>query len=298
MKKDEIIQTLRSEAEAYTPKPAIDVSAARALPVPEGEVIAASKTRKILVPVLCALLGVLLLLVALFPVFFRENSVTTLVISINPSAEFTLENGKVSKTKPLNRDAVLLLNGQDFTGKTAKEACLTFATLASERNLIGPDGVRIRVSGGKVGKIEKDIHAALDTLFSVGELDDETFNSLLGGYDEDEIEKFGDYLTKQYADKKSEYLQKAKELLASYKGDVETLDLSDRQAIEAFNKKYLLLGEDFLIEEDEDDDFDEIKEDLSEECDEMLKLLERNSEKAFEELFEGFLELLEEGYDD
>lgn len=303
----EIIEMLRREAEEHTPDRLAQIEAARGS-MPAGapaEVAAIPLHRKAaLISALSALLGIMLLLLILLPVLLHGGGegtdLTTLVVSINPSAEFTLENGTVTRTRPLNRDAAVLLAGQDFTGKTAEEACLGFATLAGKRNLIGTDGVRIRVTGKDEKKITDGIHAALDTLFAVGELDDAALDGLMGSYDEDAMEKFDDYLFREYEGKREDFLARARELLESYPSDVRALDLSDRAAVEAFNRKYLALGEDLLVEldDDDDDDAEELREELLEECEELLFLMERDPEEAFEEMFEEFLEMIEEGYED
>lgn len=298
MNEREMTERLRKEAEEHTPDVTLDLGAARA-EAPSGGAIVLSRRKPAVISVLAAALGVLLLLAILLPVLLpRGGGYATLVISINPSAEFTIEDGKVSRTRPLNRDAAVLLAGSDLNGMTAEDACLTFVRLAEKRNLIGADGVRIRVSGKGGSSIEESVHGALDALFSVGELDDDALDVLLGGYNEEEMEHFEDYVANSYGDKKKEYLEKAMQLLETYKDDVEALDFADRAAVERFNKTYLLLGEDFLVEDDEDDDPEEIRKDLLEEYEEIVRLARRDPDEAFEELFDGFLELMEEDYDD
>ena len=54
----------------------------------------------------------------------------------------------------------------------------------------------------------------------------------------------------------------------------------------------------FLVEDDEDDGPEEIRRELLEEYEEIVRLIERDRDEAFEELFDGFLELMEEDYDD
>ncbi len=296
----ELFERLRREADEHTPDVKVDVRAARVQP-PQGEVVAAARSRKAaLISVLSALLGIILLLAILLPVLLGGGGggkYGTLVISINPSAEFTIEDGKVTRTRALNRDAAILLEGNTWDGLTAEDACLTFAQLAEKRNLIGADGVRIHASGKDGNSIAASVHGALDALFAVGDLDEAALASLLGSYDEEEMERFEAYVTHSYSAKKTEYLERAKALLTTYRADLLALDLADRAAAEAFNTKYLLLGEDFLIEFDDDDE-DEILEDLLEEYEEISALLARDPDEAFEELFEGFLELMEEDYDD
>lgn len=298
MNEREMTERLRKEAEEHTPDVTLDLDAART-GSPRGGAIALSRRKPAVISILAAVLGIVLLLAILLPVLLpRGGGYATLVISINPSAEFTIEDGKVSKTRPLNRDAAVLLAENDLNGKTAEDACLTFVQLAEKRNLIGADGVRIRVRGKGESSIEQSVRGVLDTLFSVGELDDDALDLLFGSYNEEEMDQFEDYVASTYGDKKKEYLEKAMKLLETYRDDVEELDFSDRAAVESFNKKYILLGEDFLVEDDEDDSPEEIRQELLEEYEEIVRLIERDRDEAFEELFDGFLELMEEDYDD
>ncbi len=295
----EIIEALQREAETHTPDVPVDLHAARVQG--RGEVVALSR-KKPLVITLCALLFVILLsLAVLLPVLLGRGGggLTTLVISINPSAEFTLENGKVTKTRALNHDAAVLLAGQNLDGKTAEEACLTFAQLAGRRNLIGTDGVRIRASGKNGKAVARSVESALsEALFAVGDLDDAAFEALFGVYDEDAMDRFEDYVTQSYSSKKAEYLDGARELLSTYPADLESLDMKDLAAVREFNRKYLKLGEDFLIEEDEDDPEGKIRQELLGEYEEIVHLLETDPDEAFEELFEEFLELFEEAFEE
>lgn len=299
MKNREIVNRLRAEAKEHTPDVRVDLSEVRPAPL-DGGAVAVPAKRRTHSAVLIAAVALILVLAALLPFFLRGGGgPTTLVISINPSAELTLEEGRVMRTRPLNKDAAVLLAGCDLLGMTAEEACLTFAELAGARNLIGTDGVRIRVSGKDGGRLLREIHGALDALFEVKDLDDESFQSLMGGYDEDAMERFEDYVLREYGEKQQQYLARAQVLLETYRADLEAVDLRDRAAMQAFNEKYLLLGEDLLFELDEDDDEDDdIREELLEEYDELMRLLERDEKKAFEELFKGFMELLEEEYED
>lgn len=299
MKQREIIERLRREAEEHVPDVSVDLAAARRFPASEGADVIPRRRHVPVVAAAAACFALLLLLAVLLPLLFAgRGDISTLVISINPSAELTLEDGKVTKTRPLNRDAALLLADSDLSGMTAQEACLTFAQLAGERNLIGADGIRIRVTGKDGDKLAGEIHSALDALFVVSDLDDETFRSLFDGYDEDAMERFEDYVTREYGEKQKEYLERAKGLLATYRQDLGGVDFSDAEAVRQFNRKYLLLGEDLLIEEDDDDSAEEIREELIEELEKVERLMERDPQKAFEELFKGFMELVEEEYEE
>lgn len=298
MKNREIIQALRAEAEEHTPDVAVDVAN---ISLPEGHEIALPN-RHHRVALFAALAAFVLLLVAILLVVFLRSGGTelsTLVISINPTAEFTLEDGKVIRTRPLNRDAAVLIAGSDFNGKTAEEACLAFADLAEKKHLIGTGGVSIRVTGKNGSRIEQDVKYALDKLFSVNELDEDTLQSLLGSYDEDAMDRFEEYVEHEYTGKKEEYLSKATELLQSYREDLLSLDLQDEAARAQFNKKYLLLGEDLIFGENErEDTFEEQREEMLEEFEEIEELQRENPSELFEELFEEFLELFEKEYDD
>lgn len=314
MKKREIVERLRAEAEEHVPDVAVDPAAARR--GAPSDVIVLPRPRRNFLPLAAAAVALFLLLAILLPVLLVRGGggLTTLVISINPSAELTVESGVVTKTKPLNRDAAVLLADRDLNGMTAEDACLAFAQLASDRRLIGADGVRIRVTGKDGAGLTRRIHSTLDALFAVGDLDDLSLSTLFDGYDEDAMEQFEDYVVREYGEKQQEYLERARALLQTYRADVLALDLTNPAAVQVFNQTYLPLGEDFLVEREEDDDDDDddddydddydddddddVRAELLEEYEEIMRLLDRDPQRAFEVLFKGFLELIEEEYDD
>lgn len=215
-----------------------------------------------------------------------------------PTAEFTVKDGKVTGTRALNRDAAVFLVEKDFNGIAAEEACVGFAELARERNLLGGGGIRIRVTGENSARLSNAVYGALGSLFSVGELDEETFSALMAGYNAGEMEDFEDFLLTEYAGQRDAYLARVRELLDLYPEGLARLTPT-AEAVAAFNQTFTLLGEDFLIELDDDwqSEWEETVEELREEYREISQLLERDPQKAFEELFDGFAEVIEDKFD-
>ncbi len=286
MNDSEIIEQLRAEAETHTPDLSFDPRGAVQMGAAEAEILAVPH-RRWLLPVAAALLSVILFLAILLPLVFSRGE-TTLVISINPSAEFLIEKGKVKRARALNQDAAVMLVGEDLVGMTAEEACVTFATLARGKNLITANGIRIRVTGKDRDRIAGSVQTALKD-FTVGDLADEDLDSILGGYNEAEMQDFEDYLINKYAASREAFMRDVEALLQTYEEDLIALDFSDSAAVEAFNRKYMLL-DDLCIERGEE------KEEYFEEYRELKEEIEEDPDEAFEDLFEDFLEIFEEDY--
>ena len=298
MKKREIVASLKREAKLYTPDVTVDTGTALSpYEAKRGGEIALEKQggKKKTVLIVAAALALLMFLAVLLPVLFLGggSGVTTLVISINPSAEFTLEDGKVKSTKALNQDAAVMLFSENLIGMSAEDACVTFATLAQKRNLITANGIRILVTGKDHARISGSVQTALEG-FSVSDLPDEDFSSIMGGYDETKMKDFEGFLSTSYDKSRGAFLAEAKRLLATYKADLDALDLGDLAAVNTFNQKYALLG-DLCIELD---DLDEGKAEYYEEYNELSWEIEHDPDEALEDLFDDFLEMFERDYDD
>ncbi len=97
------------------------------------------------------------------PFVFREMGSSTVVaehhtsvcMQINPSVEFTVKNGKVTKARALNQDGAVLLVHSQLVGKSVEAACLDVAGMAERRNLLTADGITLYVSGGNEAATEK-----------------------------------------------------------------------------------------------------------------------------------------------
>lgn len=296
MKEEEIIKTLREEAQQNIPDVREKVISAYPATGPaEGEVLVKSNTRRNLLLAAAALL-ILLLLAATLGIFLlnRGGGAFKLVVSINPSVEFTVEDGRVSSTRSLNKDAVVLLQGEDFTGDTAEEAVLRFATLADSKHLIGADGIRIYAEGNS-GSLA-GIHERLAKEFSayaVTDMDETAFTELLASYNEAEMGDFEDWLAAELAGQEAQFQAEIAALLGTYEADLAALDTSDPAAVQAFNQTYLRLGDDLIFE-----DGDEKKSELAAEFAELKTKLERNPDRVLDELFKEFIDELEDIYED
>ncbi len=335
MKEDEIIKTLREEAQQHIPdvRERVIAEAARKAE-PQGEVLAVSRKKRVglmalLGGAVCILLAVILLLLLLpapggggpagsfkIVISVEPNSaeVKTLAAPLScnvplaasdtaepsvsggktdtaPGAEFTLENGKVSSTRALNRYAAVLMKDVNFTGDTAEEACLRFTELADGKQLIGAGGVRLRIEGGDPATLD-GVRGALSqryTQYSFSDMDDASFDALFAGYDEGEMGEFEDWLEREFEGRRSGFEEEVRTLIESgdYPTDLETLDK------ETFNRKYQCLGEDLIFE-----DGDETRRELLEEYEELCSKWQRSPERVLDELFEEFMDEIEDVYED
>ncbi len=271
-----------------------------------------------------------------------DADATTVCMKINPSVEFTVENDVVTQARSLNQDAAVLLVHNDLEGKLVEEACLQFAAMAADRNLITEEGITLYVSGKDETAVEEKIAQKLkdnDYVFHRGaeeyeeegeklaskyqissgkarliaeiikiypnkysesrlakmKIDD--LYEILEEYDEDEMEKFIAELGGKYEEEYAKFVEIVSEKLIGYRADLEALnDLPKEERlteIERFNQTYFLLGEDFLIDL-EDDLWEECYEECLEELDEIEADLAKNADEAFFDLFEDWLEEFQE----
>ncbi len=293
MKEEEIIRMLREDAEQNIPDVRERVRAAEAAMLESGEVRVRQRKSWLLWAASALLL--VLLLAAVFGMTLWGGSSFKIVVSINPSVEFSLEDGKVVGTRSLNKDAAVLIKDEDFTGETAEEAVLRFAALAESKHLIGADGIRIRAEGRDGGAV-RAIHASLSRTYaqySVTDLDEASFHALLAGYNESEMGDFEDWLTREFDGQQAQFKEEIDALLKSYEEELEAVDTRDRAAVEAFNLKYLKLGEDVTFE-----DGDESKEELLSEFRRLKEKLGRDPASMTDELFREFIDELEDIYED
>ncbi len=335
MKEEEIIKTLREEAQQHIPdvRERVIAEAARK-GAPQGEVFAVSRKKRVglmalLGGAVCILLAVILLLLLLpasggggpadtfkIVISVEPNSaqVKTLAVPLSgnvvlaasdtaepsvsggkassaaPGAEFTLENGKVSSTRALNRYAAVLMKDVNFTGDTAEEACLRFTELADGKKLIGTGGVRLRIEGGDPATLD-GVRGALSQKYSqytFSDMDDASFDALFAGYNESEMGEFEDWLEREFEGRRSDFEEEVRTLIESgaYPTDLETFDR------EAFNRKYQCLGEDLIFE-----DGDETPAELLEEYEELCSKWQRSPERVLDELFEEFMDEIEDIYE-
>lgn len=299
MNQEQILKTLREEAEQHTPDIRTRVLAAAETP-PQGDVLVKTKTggRKTLLTVLAAFLALLIILSAVLFGLSAANgggggSGFRIVVSINPCVEFTVTDGKVSSTRSLNRDAAVLLLGEDFTGQTAEDACLHFAALADSKHLIGADGIRLRVEGqgGDTFERVRGRLAAQYSLYGVSEIDEQTYSSLMN-FDERSMGDFEDWLEREFENKREAFEAEIGALLERYPQELRDLDVTDREAVNAFNATYLKLGDDLIFE-----DGDETKEELMREYEELYEMFLHYPARAMDELFDEFLDEIEDIYD-
>lgn len=291
MREEEIIKTLREEAEQNIPDVRERVYAAAEsgnFSAPEGDVLVKTKTRGLLWAALALL--VLLIVAAMVGVLLMRggdagSGAFKLVVSINPSVEFTLSDGKtVSSTRSLNRDAAVLLQGEDFTGSSAEEAALRFAELADSKHLIGADGIRLYAEGQDGGTLAS-VRSSLTrryAQYAVTDMDDASFDSLIASYDENEMGDFENWLKTEMDGRKAQFRGEIEPLLdyETYQNDLKTLD---RQA---FNQKYEKLGDDVIFE-----DGDETEEELLEEFRELLDDWQRKPDRVVSELFREYIDI-------
>ena len=337
MKEDEIIKTLREEAEQHIPDVRERVIAEAARGTGEkGEVLAVSRKKRVgLIALLggavCILLAVILLLLMLpasggggpadsFKIVISVEAgsaeVKTVAVPLScnvalatpadtadpslsggkasdaaPGAENTLEGGKVSSTRALNRSAAVLMKDVNFTGDSAEEACLRFTELADGKYLIGAGGVRLRIEGGDPATLD-GVRGALSQRYSqytFSDMDDASFDALFAGYNAREMGEFEDWLEREFEGRRSGFEEEVRTLIESgdYPTDLETLDR------DTFNRKYQCLGEDLIFE-----DGDETHAELLEEYEELCSKWQRSPERVLDELFEEFLDEIEDVYED
>lgn len=121
---------------------------------------------------------------------------------------------------------------------------------------------------------------------------------ILEDYDEGEMDEFEAHLLQEYQTQYQQFVSDVETLLLSYEDDLRALDakypdLTRKELmtlVEEFNLKYQKLGEDFLIDLSDDDDWREIVEECLEEAEDVREDLEENADETFADLFEDWLE--------
>ncbi len=297
MKEEDIIKTLREEAERNIPdvREKVYAAARETQDAPAGSVLVKPKRKRLLWAALALL--VLLAAVTLAAVLWNGNAGAgsfKLVVSINPSVEFTLDGGEVSSTRSLNQDAAVLLKGEDFTGKTAEEAVLHFAELADSKHLIGTDGIRLYAEGRDGGTLDQiRISLSRKYTYSVTDMDEAAFSQLMAEYNKSEMGDFENWLASEFDGQQEQFRQEIESLLESYEAELNVLDTGDAAAVQNFNVKYLKLGEDLTFE-----DGDETKAELLEEFRELEGEWRQRPSRVLDKLFKEFIDELEDVYED
>lgn len=191
------------------------------------------------------------------------TNLTVVCMRINPSVEFTVQNGEVTGVRALNKDGAVLLVHHSLTGLPAEEACETVAITAE--NLITEDGITVYVSGDDEEELEKKISDRLQahnyklkktdgayaeqlaeryeiskgkarvaaevlTLFpqyaeeAVVKQPIQELHEILEDYDEGEMDDFEEHLLTEYQQEYEAYVQTVSGLLEEYEGDLNELD--------------------------------------------------------------------------
>ena len=300
VERGDLERELRREAEQHTPDVYNRVMQAHAAqPAQSGAVAAVLPRRRI--ALIAALAAVLVLLACILPFALRGTGAFAgsggLYISINPCVEFVVEEGKVTSVKAINRDAAVLLAGEDLTGLSPEEAGVRFARLSEQKHLITAQGVEVYATGADAEELERRVKARLQEEFggayTVGSLSQADLDALVAAYDEQAMGDFEDYLERELAHLREGFADRVRALLATYEADLSAVSAGGMSKAD-FNKKYLYLGEDVLFE-----DGDEEAEDLLEEFEELRRETERGGDAyIFEELYDEFLEAVEELYEE
>lgn len=91
----------------------------------------------------------------------------TVCMRMNPSVELIVEDGKITKTRALNKDAAVLLLNENIVGLTPEQGCLQLADAAARTSFMTDNGVTLLVSGKDEATIGKSIAGALQTKYKV-----------------------------------------------------------------------------------------------------------------------------------
>ena len=301
LEKRELERELRREAEEHTPDVYARVRSAPPVRA-EGEVLAAHRRRGPLIALACAVAAVLVLLACILPFALRGEPAVpfggnaNLYISINPSVEFVVQDNKVTGVRALNRDAALLINGEDFTGLSPEDASAAFAALSEQKHLITQQGIGVYATGEDAEQIEQRVRERLNGeyggTYSVSELSQTDFEALIAAYDENAMGDFEEYLERELAHLRSEFAGLVRGLLETYRDDLDAVTAGTMTRTD-FNAKYLYLGEDCVFE-----DGDESPRELLENFEELSSAIGRyGDEYIFDELYGEFLETVEELYE-
>ena len=161
--------------------------------------------------------------------------------------------------------------------------------LSEEKRLITADGVHVCGTGADGAKLEERVRARLaaDGAYSVRGMEESELDALIAAYDERAMGDFEDYLERELGALRTTFAETVHALMQTYRADLAALPPA------AFNAKYLYLGEDCIYE-----DGDEDKEELLENFFELERELARYGDAyLFDELFDEFLEAVEELYE-
>ncbi len=193
--------------------------------------------------------------------------------------------------------AAVLLAGEDLTGLSPEEAGVRFARLSEQKHLITAQGVEVYATGADAEELERRVKARLQEelggAYTVGSLSQADLDALVAAYDEQAMGDFEDYLERELAHLREGFADRVRALLATYEADLSAVSAGGMSKAD-FNKKYLYLGEDVLFE-----DGDEEAEDLLEEFEELRRETEHGGDAyIFEELYDEFLEAVEELYEE
>lgn len=286
-------EELRKEAEEHTPDVYGRILSAQSAPPQKGGAVALARPNRAK-PVLACLLAAVLLFLAIFlPIRLLGGGGLsgTVYISINPAVEFVVEQDKVTGVKALNRDAALLVAGEDFAGLSPEDAGEKFVALSEEKQLITAAGVGVHGTGADGEALEQRVRARLSAggqRYTVHELGQTELDALIAAYDERAMGEFEDYLERELSSLRTGFAERVHALMQTYLADLYAM--TDRAA---FNQKYLYLGEDCIFE-----DGDESLSELAENFRELERELARHGDAyIFDELFEEFLEAVEELYE-
>lgn len=300
----ELERELRREAEEHTPDVYDRLTAACQEMRAAGSAVAVVRSRKPLLAALAGATAVLLILLACILPFvlrgggtaMRGGGTANLYISINPSVEFVVEDDRVTGVHALNRDAAILISGENFIGMSPEDAGAAFAALSERKHLITAQGVGVYATGSDSEQLEQRVRARLESqsqgAYTVSTLSQTDFDALIASYDEAAMGDFEDYLGRELAHLRAGFAEQVRTLMDTYLADLENVSAGSMTQAE-FNAKYLYLGEDCIFE-----DGDESVGDLREGFEELRQEIGRHGDEyIFDELYDEFLEAVEELYE-
>lgn len=285
------------------------------------------KRRQRWIPALSAACAMLLIIGLSIGLIFRSAppatayAEKTVVLSINPSVEFTVKDDIVTAQRALNRDGVKLLLKEDFTGYPIEESLNRCVLLASRYGYfentreiaisVTQDGVRSENSENElIQSLDAFIDGALSgTQLTFSHLTEKKLDELLDAYDERqmteyeirEMEAFKEKLLAA-VDEKVNRLQLLSQSLAPFgseRGDKEDDNTpltaeelaTVNQILDDFTQTYRLP---FLSEYDRTrlkrKDIDKIAEEIEELTEELHETKEELLEDADEDDYEDQLE--------
>ncbi|MGN0822763.1 MAG: hypothetical protein ACI4NG_03225, partial [Candidatus Gallimonas sp.] len=178
MKRNEIEQELRRESETYVPdgydricaalkEEGLLTSPADEIPTKRAAAPRARRKRRLFGGIAASLATIAACFAIVLPIALRDEisvptpEYATVCMKINPAVELTVTEGAVTQTRALNKDGAVLLLCNDFTGKSAEEACSAIALLAEKSNKMTEAGITLYVSGKDETALETSIRARL-----------------------------------------------------------------------------------------------------------------------------------------